>query len=391
MKKSHNIFIVFIAAILFISCEKDKAEGTSDYIRSNYVGTWNIEKSNTFSKKGKKIQAKSITDKVINTSSLKTNSYYPNLVGFTPDGWGSSIVFKNDEIDGSWDDIYDDEIIKDQFDYIYVYYSHINENEYYNVEGKYTSQLLVDGEPYESHEVESLKANYYRRSWMSISSDYLSPGRHTITIKLDSNNDVYESNEDDNEYSREIYVIGNTKTVEYIDLLENRYYIGYSNGTSVFGKFSTNIDKTILNLDNIGTLEILYIEDGEMEFSLDDGTKKSKSTPVYSAIKRDDVIPETAMTKKLCGSWILTKSDAENTYENQFFSFYYSGRYMFEQENGEYYEKKWYYISEKEFEYSQLDSYYIEGSSTILGISASQLRIKDNYDESIYDFKKSKN
>jgi hypothetical protein len=140
-------------------------------------------------------------------------------------------------------------------DAIYVDIAHINSS--LATSGSFNTKLYIDGVTAYNYSSNGLQAN----SWetvQDISTGHLSAGWHEFKLFVDPGNDITESNENDNEYVKSIYV-----SPAYPDLLpytpsgwSNPLVISNTTGTSTdAGSISTMdnvyIDAAYANISNI--------------------------------------------------------------------------------------------------------------------------------------------
>jgi C1A family cysteine protease len=122
-----------------------------------------------------------------------------NVVPYQPTGWDDKIVIST--VQGTKTNtsvIYDDQNI--YFDWALI------NNGTCDITQKFYTNLIVDGVQYASYYTDMLNSSYY--AYISdISLAPLSAGTHTIRITVDSNNDIKETNESDNSYTRTFLVI----------------------------------------------------------------------------------------------------------------------------------------------------------------------------------------
>ncbi len=125
---------------------------------------------------------------------LKSTSANPNLSPYQPTDWDSKIVISTvTGTSSSASTIYDNQ-------QIFIDWAVIN-NSTTNITATFVTNLFIDDIWYGTYNTYGLNSNYY--TYMKdIQIAKLSAGTHIIKIVTDANNNVLESDESDNQYSR---------------------------------------------------------------------------------------------------------------------------------------------------------------------------------------------
>lgn len=344
--------------------------------RKKYVGKWLVVNDKNVLPVQKKM------NKAPDNPNLKNILGMPNIAPYKPDNWTDKIILKSAPVNDG--ETMQDDIISDGNNF-FVALSFINEGDE-SLTQPFNYKIYIDDVMvHEFRFEEILDIYYYWMYWnIQIQNLNLSAGQHTIKAVYDADNEISESNENDNEYSRTFNVSGSGSGGEYnsFEFVNNRYLIINSDGSEEYGKLSSNATEDQLYLENFGTISISSISDNDIFFTVNN--KNYKKSEIH-ATRVADVSPETDMTKLLIGAWEIETSDHPNQLPGTNWVYMPSGRYMFEFEDGDYF-KKWGYISETEFEYGPLDG-PMTGRAYIREIRDDYMKIEDTAGY-FYHFKK---
>jgi len=123
----------------------------------------------------------------------------PNLLPYKPQYWDDKIVVSNKQ--GTYTD--DNNIT--ECETVYIDYAYINNGEADAKKG-YKINLYIDNNSVETYTInEDYGPNVYWYRY-DFTYNFNTSGNHIITLIVDEDNNVIESNEGDNEYSKNIYV-----------------------------------------------------------------------------------------------------------------------------------------------------------------------------------------
>jgi PKD repeat protein len=308
----------------------------------------------------------------------------PNLEFYKRTDWAGVIVIKSKDNNG-YDNLKDDIITEDDDPYIYFTFGNITD---VDITKPFDIGLLIDNKLVTQLRSTNPPLQHQYISW-AYKTNKLSPGQHTVTFKLDYNNEIEESNETDNTSTKTITVASSGSVYKSFDLLENRYFIIKTDGTLLYGKLKANLDESELYLDKFGTLKISSVTNTSISFSI---IKEKGIESVISATREPDKIKETDMTKKLRGMWQLVETTSGTSYPDQKWGFYPSGIYMFEHNGYDlgFYPKIWDYVSETQFKYGFRETMKFTGESKITLLTAERLEMTDLSNGNIFKFNRLK-
>ncbi len=158
----------------------------------------------------------------------------PDLLPYQPSGWDSKIVISsNTGTSTSASKIYDDEDI-------YVDYSCANNGD--TTAGSFSTGLFVNGVQKSSATASSLMPYYYNYV-TDKNIGKLSEGTYTFELRCDFNNQVSESNESNNKYSR-TYTITKRESPPQITLTPTSYNFGNQNVNTTSSTYSFILKNT---------------------------------------------------------------------------------------------------------------------------------------------------
>ncbi|MBI9068547.1 MAG: hypothetical protein JEZ09_14725 [Salinivirgaceae bacterium] len=293
-----------------------------------------------------------------------------NLQFYKKEDWSDKIVIKNHD-NGSYDNCYDDSEFA-AGESLYYYFSFKNSGTVSTPDSFYIDVYL------DNEFVHDLNFNFWNiepghNSAWAWSIPNLTAGNHTLTIKLDSKNDVNESNENDNEYSRTFTVAGPLMDYESFEFVESRYFITKSDGSFLTGELSVN--NSVLMLYGLGSISIQTIDNQNIIFKL---TPNNSSTAITIIAYKAPEINSTSMTDILTwDSWVLTNSSHTTPDIGGIWTFTKSNSYIFEYSNGTTYMKGWDYADEASIYYGNYGGPY-SGVAFIEEISSNYLYITDD-------------
>ena len=169
----------------------------------------------------------------------------PDLVPYQPPGYSDEIVISHSSGTNSDETIYANQTV-------YIDYAVLNDGDgeasggfYVEIRDDTTSEIIRRG-----FYSGSLQANYYYRQEDSHWT-FTQTGWHTIRLKIDADNNISESNEANNEYTKQIYV---SQSPQFITVTS-------PNGGEVWGLGSThNITWTSSGLSGDVTIDLYRVD-----------------------------------------------------------------------------------------------------------------------------------
>ncbi len=368
--------------ILLHSCEIADSEDPDDddtLEQSDFAAKWIVD-SETKMAFTKSTVANHVTNATKSTSAINSSK---NLAFDLWEGWEESIVISNQYYESDeYDDILDDDIVAGEA--AYCNFSFTNDGSG-DITTEFYAAIYIDDELYIEEEFDFGDVlSGYTWVWGGFELDGLTEGTHTVKVVLDSEDDISESDETDNEYEKSFIVLPAENTYTSFEFLESRYIITEEDGDVLYGELSTNSDKSVLYLDDFGTITITSISDSDITFELTTETKSTSEDITISATRSDE-IESTEMVKMLTNDkWILTATTgADEVGEEWIISR--AGTYSFHYD-GDTYIKYWDYKDEESFYYGSTSS-ASDGTAYITDISNSELHIEDTAGNT-YDFER---
>lgn len=337
--------------------------------RSEFAGKWILQNL----KKAVNTKKNETIDKGVHSSTtIKTKNEFPNLMPYTPHNWDNSILVKNKEVNDAEYFFNDDISVGDD---LYLSFSYINQSESAITTPFSVSILIDDVEVVSFLQEEDVLGNYYWTHFNYLVENHdLSPGNHSISMKIDSDNDIVESFENDNVFTRNFSVYDPSEIFHSFEFHESRYIVTQSDGISIYGTLSDNNGNSNLMLDGFGSISILSANSNEISFTLETDNKSTERFTVNAF--RVGEIGGTEMTRKLSYDvWVLESVNGDNNVLYTEWLFGKSGDYI-EFIDGELDLKYWNYINENSLGYGNFPSSVI-GSININNISYSELNITD--------------
>ena len=128
----------------------------------------------------------------------------PDLAPYTPSGWSGPLVVTTSSSSTTSGSTFKDT------DSIYVHFAVLCSGA--SISGTFSNSLYVDGVLENTWTSSSLQEGYYTHDSSAYSLGKLSAGSHTLKLVADSGNDVSESNEGNNTYSKTITVSATVKS-----------------------------------------------------------------------------------------------------------------------------------------------------------------------------------
>ena len=284
-----------------------------------------------------------------NNIDILNNKQLPDLEPYRPDNvdyvWDDTIIIKNTTIENGYQDMHDDIITYG--DDIYVALSYWNNSDE-TISTSFRIQVLVDEvEQYSISHTETMDGYWYWMWWNWGIYD-LSIGQHAIKMIIDADNDIEESDETNNEFSRTFTIIENTNIADYGDAPDlnwigqfgssvvdtsygyvigmvadnsaNVYTYGYSSHTTNY--FGEEVNKGIFICKQNGSGNVIWLKqfaDIQMGYgSQGNFINIDKLTShIYITGELDDelIIPgETTLTPAEGGSIFILKYDLNGNY-----------------------------------------------------------------------------
>ncbi|MCK4661300.1 MAG: T9SS type A sorting domain-containing protein [Bacteroidales bacterium] len=186
-----------------------------------------------------------------NNIDVLNNKTLPDLEPFRPDNddyvWDDVIVLKNTTVETGLQDMHNDTITYG--DDIYVALSYWN-NSNETISTSFRIQVLVDEvEQYSIYQTDTIYGYWYWMWWNSQIYD-LSPGQHTIKMIIDADNEIDESDETNNEYSRTFFIYSDQPNLTCVP----------ENSTLTVDGTTVGLSITVINDGNasIGSSELGY-------------------------------------------------------------------------------------------------------------------------------------
>ncbi len=342
----------------------------SDYGRSDFAAKWIVESGNN------KVNIKSedtFSSGLIYPNKIENTKGDPNLAKNIPDGWSDNIILNTSH------EIYSDLQNINPNDDLYVMFSFTN-----NGSGSTETPFVVDlyFDDYKIWSV-TIEDNVQPGGWFWYYYGFinLAEGTHEIKVILDSENQVDESNEIDNEFTKTYTVSGPSAIYESFEFVESRYFITKTDGSFVVGALTANNNE--LTLSGFGTISIISIDDNNISFDLT--LDKKTTTSTINAYKSEEVVSTTMTDMLTLDQWVLTGSSHLTPDIGGIWSFLKSSTYWFEYSNGTRYKKGWEYVDETTIHYGSYGGPY-NGTATIDQITNTYLKILDeNY---YYEFER---
>ncbi len=218
-------FITFTSLFMLQSCgpyldedETEEEETTNTTEPSDFAAKWIVNSDTksaeidsptliTFQQSNNETTEESpITNhkKKLNINTLSTTSG-KNLTFALWEGWSKSIIISNKKYDSDeYDDITDDEITTENT--AYCNFSFTNDGSK-DITNDFYFSIYVDGEIYKEKKFEGGDVESGDLwVWGGVSLGNLDAGTHTIKVVLDSEDDITETDETDNEYTKTIEV-----------------------------------------------------------------------------------------------------------------------------------------------------------------------------------------
>ncbi len=124
--------------------------------------------------------------------------------------WDDKIIIKNTTVNSGYQDMHDDQIVYG--DDIYLSFSYLNDSEV-NINDNFEIKILIDGiEEFNVYQTQLLEGYHYWMWWNQAVSTNLQIGYHTVKIIVDSDNNIFETDENNNEYTKTFDIVASANT-----------------------------------------------------------------------------------------------------------------------------------------------------------------------------------
>lgn len=254
----------------------------------------------------------------------------PDLAFFEPNGWNSPVLTRNSIFNP--DNFQSSEI--HYAEAAYMAFAFANEG-LTDVQINFPITVTVDGEYLTQWTYPAPFAAGNFQIFYDIYLGNLSPGQHTVTIRLDPLGQIEEANESNNIYTHTFEVLDVIAFNQFL-FMKNRYALGFHDGSTAYGEMYYTDDQ--MHLDNFGKITVRNVTESTMEIEFDG--------IIYLLEKPEPAIQDSDLVLQLTnGVWKHVNVDGVETGKEWMFSNY---GYFVEFNAGEHAITTWNYMNDTE-------------------------------------------